>query len=106
MVRSCPSILAWYVGPAFGFHQLSPAPVELAMVALAHAEIAGPGVETLIEPLVSEPHLRIQEGPPGYHAAAGAGAFLPIVHVVLLEGPGRAEATHSGHPDRFLDVRR
>src|ERR1700736_5491201 len=105
MVRSCPSILARYVGPAFGLHQLRPAPVELAVVALAHAEITGPGVETLVEPLVSQPHLRIQESPPGYDAAASARALLPIVHVILLEGAGRAEAAHAGQPDGFLDVR-
>src|SRR5262249_45050192 len=47
-----------------------------------------------------------QEGSPGYDAAASAGAFLPIVHVVLLEGTGRAKPTDASEPDRFLDMRR
>src|SRR5260370_38330236 len=106
MACSCPLIPTRHFGPACGLHQLSPAPVELAMVALADAEIAGPGVETLIEPLVSQPHLRIQESPSGYDAAASAGALLPIVHVVLLEGPRRAEAAHPGQPNCFLHMRR
>src|SRR6516164_11759879 len=61
------------------------------MVALAHAEIAGPGIEVRIEALMSEPHLRVQESSPRHRSATGAGAFLPVVHVVLLQAAGRAD---------------
>ena len=76
------------------------------MVALADAQIAGRGVEVLVVALVTQPHLVVQRHAPRDDAAAGARAFLPIVHVVLLEGSRRAEAAHAGHPDRLLDVRR
>src|SRR5712692_11542756 len=80
--------------PALGRHELSPAPVELPMVALAHAEVAGPGLEILVEPLVPEPHLGVQGHSPRHHSTTGAGALLPVVHVVLLEGARGAEASH------------
>src|SRR2546429_1363103 len=51
-------------------------------------------------------HLRIHRHATRDHAAAGAGAFLPIVHVILLEGAGRAETANTGQADRFLDMRR
>jgi hypothetical protein len=76
------------------------------MVALADAQIAGRGLEVLVEALVTQPHLVVQHHAPRHDAAAGTGAFLPIVHVVLFEGARRAEAAHAGQPDRFLDVRR
>ena len=44
---------ARHLRPAPGRHELRPAPVELSMVALAHAEIAGPGVKVLVEALMS-----------------------------------------------------
>src|SRR5437667_1660367 len=106
MSGSCPSVAVRHLGPAVCFHQLGPAAIELAVIALAHAEIAGPGFEVLIEALMPQAHLRIHRHAPRDHAATGAGAFLPIVHIVLLEGAGRAEAAHSGQPDRLLDVRR
>src|SRR6516162_6135242 len=106
MPGSRPSIAARHFGPALGCHQLRPAPVELTVVALAHAEVAGPGVETLVKALVSQTHLRVNRHAPRDDAATSAGAFLPIVHVVLLESAGRAEAAHAGQPHRFLDVRR
>src|ERR1700751_695136 len=95
MAGSRPSIAARHRGPAVGLHQLRPAAVELAMVALAHAEIAGPGFEVLVEALGTQAHLRVHGQAPRDDAAAGAGAFLPVVHVVLLEGAGRAEAPHA-----------
>src|ERR1700730_13995037 len=83
-------------GPVVGGHHLGPAPVELAMVALAHAPFAGPAAEAVIEALVPDPHLGIERHAPRHDALAGAGAFLPIIHVVLLEGAGRAEAPDPG----------
>src|SRR6516164_2144014 len=56
MLGSYPWIAARHLGPALGRHQLHPALIELPMIALAHAEIAGPGIEVLIEALMSEPH--------------------------------------------------
>src|SRR5579864_8035288 len=94
------------VGPALCRDQIGPAAIELAMVRFAHAIFTGPAAERRIEALVPEPHLGVERHLPRHHAAAGAGAFLPIVHVVLLEGAGRAEAAHSGEADRFLDMRR
>src|SRR6516162_11696810 len=96
MPGSRPSVAARHFGPALGLHQLRPAAIELAMIALAHAEIAGPGVETLVKALVPQTHLRVNRHAPRHHPATSAGAFLPIVHVVLLEGAGRAEAAHPG----------
>src|SRR5713101_2085452 len=93
-------------GPALGRDQLCPAPVELTMVALAHAILAGPAAELRVEALVAEAHLRVERHLPRHHAATGAGAFLPIVHVVLLEGARGAEAPHPGQPDRVLDMGR
>src|SRR6516225_6376723 len=89
MPLSRPLVAARHRSPAVGCHQLRPAPVELTVVALAHAEIARPGVETLVKALVPKPHLRVYRHAPRDDAAASAGAFLPIVHVVLLEGAGR-----------------
>src|SRR5438046_713047 len=106
MPGSRPSVAARHLGPALGLHQLRPAPVELAMIALAHAEIAGPAFETFVEALMPQAHLRIHHHAPRNHAAAGAGAFLPIVHIVLLEGAGRAETAHPGQADRLLDMGR
>src|SRR5439155_26210283 len=105
MPGSGPSVAARHLGPALGFHQLRPAPVELAMIALAHAEIAGPGFEAFVEPLMPQTHLRVHGHATRDHAAAGAGALLPIVHVVLLECAGRAETANTGKADRFLDMR-
>src|SRR5438093_6054182 len=85
-------------------HELRPAAIELAVIALAHAVVAGPGVEALIEPLVAEPHLGVQVGSPRHDAATAARAFLPVVHVVLLERARGAEASHAGQSVRFLDV--
>src|ERR1700752_3085473 len=105
MPGSRPSISARHFRPALGFHQLGPESVELAMVALAHAKITGPGPQLLVEPLVPQPHLRIQESAPRHDAPAGSGALLPIVHVVLLERARRAETAAPREPDRFPDMR-
>src|SRR5580700_3465388 len=93
-------------GPVVGGHHLRPTAVELAMVALAHAPLAGPAVEAVVEPLVPDPHLGVERHATRHDALAGAGAFLPIVHVVLLEGAGRAEAPDPGQADGLLDMRR
>src|SRR5437879_4556743 len=90
------------VAPARGVHQLRPAAVKLPVVALAEAGIAGTGAEGGIEVLVPEPHLIVDRQAPRHDAAAGLRAFLPIVHVVLLESSGRAEAAHSGQPECVL----
>src|SRR5271168_1380280 len=94
MPGSRPSIAARHLGPAVGLHQLRPAAIELAVVALAHAEIAGPAFEIFVEALMPQTHLRVHGHAPRDDATAGAGALLPIVHVILLEGAGRAEAAH------------
>src|SRR4029077_4458433 len=85
-------------------HELRPAPVKLAMVALAHLEVTGPSLEPVVEPPVPQSYLRVQDGPSRNHAATSARALLPIVHVVLLECAGRAEAPDAGQSDRFLDI--
>src|SRR5438046_907227 len=77
--------------PALGFHQLGPAAIEPAVVALAVAIVAGPGVQRLVEAFAAEAHLVIQILAPGDRTARCLGAALPIVHVVLLEGARRAE---------------
>src|SRR5262249_9619173 len=100
MAGSHPGVAARYLGPVRARHHLRPAAIKLAMVALAHAEIAGPGVEALVKPLVAKPHLRVQRGAARHDTAASARAFLPIVHVVLLKGAGGAEAPHPSEPDR------
>ena len=76
------------------------------MVALAHAEVAGPGIEVRVEALMPEPHLHVQEHTPRHRAAAAARAFLPVVRIVLLEGAGRAEPSHARKSDRLFDMRR
>src|SRR5271166_682478 len=92
--------------PAFGRHQLRPAAVEPTMVAFAVAVVAGQGSEFVVEALVPEPHFVTEGIAPGDHASSGLGAALPVVHVVLLESAGRAEAPHSGQSNGFLDLRR
>src|SRR5712671_2013112 len=91
-------------GPAVGGEQLRPAAIELAMVALADAMVAGPGVEARVEVFVTHAHLRVDRHVTCHDPAAGLGAFLPIVHIVLLEGAGRAEAAYPGEADRLLDL--
>src|SRR5712691_3980126 len=92
------------VGPPRRCYQLTPSPIELPVVAFAVTILAGPTAERGIEAVVPQPHLRVERHAPRHHATARAGAFLPIVHVVLLEGARRAEAAHSGQADRLLDV--
>src|ERR1700730_12825857 len=92
--------------PAVGGHQLCPAPVEPAVVAFAVAVVAGHGAERRVIVLVAEPHLVGDRIAPGDDAAAGQGAALPVVHVVLLEGAGRAEHPDAGQPDGLLDLGR
>src|SRR5215510_730354 len=85
--------------PVRGRHELRPASVELPMVALAEAVVAGPGLEVLVVTLMAQPHLHIQRIAPGDDPAAGAGTLLPVVHVVLLEGARRAKASHPSQPN-------
>src|SRR6516225_8866630 len=101
MPGSGPSIAARHVGPALSLHQLGPAPVKLPMIALTHTKIACPSFEALIETLVAQSHLGVHCQTACDGTAAGLGAFLPIVHVVLLERAGRAEAAYSRQPGRL-----
>src|SRR6267142_1203705 len=78
---------ALHLRPALGRHELIPATVELPMIALAHAKIAGPGFKVIVESLMSQPHLCVQGMAPGHRPAACPRALLPVVHVVLFEGP-------------------
>src|SRR5215510_12934684 len=92
--------------PAVSRHELCPAPVELAMVALAEPVVAGPGSQVFVEALMPEPHLHVQRQAPGHRPPTGAGALLPVVHVVLLEGPRGAEAAHTRQTKSLLHLRR
>src|SRR5215510_9327793 len=92
--------------PGLGCHQLRPAPIELPMVALTEAGVAGPGLEVLAVTLMAQPHLQIQRIAPGDDPAAGAGTLLPVVHVVLLEGARRAKGPYPRQPHGLLDLRR
>src|SRR5580704_7008507 len=92
--------------PAVGGHQLGPAPVEPAVVAFTVAVVAGQGAKTFVIVLVAEPHLVGDRIAPRDDAAAGQSAALPIVHIVLLEGPGWTEHPDASQPDRLLDLRR
>src|SRR5438105_1164914 len=90
------------IAPVRGVDQLRPAAVELPMVALAEAGIAGPGAEGGVEAFMTEPHLVVDRHAPRHDAPAGLRAFLPIVHVVLFEGSGWAEAAYPGQPKCLL----
>src|SRR6202040_3209841 len=92
--------------PAFAGHQSLPVPVKAPVVDFAVAVVAGPGTKIRVEALVPEAHLVAQLEAPGDRAACGLRAALPIVHVVLLEGPGWAEDAHTCQPDRLLDLGR
>src|SRR5215510_6076177 len=56
----CPAAEALDRRPALRRHELRPAPIELPMVALAHAEVARPGLQLRVEALVPQAHLRVQ----------------------------------------------
>src|SRR6266851_4811482 len=104
--RPTPCVSALEICPALGRHELRPALVELPMVALAKAVVAGPGLEVLVVALMAQPHLHIQRIAPGDDPAAGAGTLLPVVHVILLKGARRAEAPHPSQPHGLLDLGR
>src|SRR5262245_50228971 len=91
-------------GPPVGGHQLRPAVIKPAMVALAVAVVAGQRAEIRVEAFVPEAHLVTERVAPGHHASPGLGAALPVVHVVLLEGPRRTEHPHPGQANGFLDL--
>src|SRR5258708_666515 len=86
-------------------HQLSPAAVEAAVGPLAVAVVAGDRAEIRVEAFAPGAHLVVERLPARHDAAAGLGAALPIVHVVLLEGAARAENAGAGQTDRLLDLR-
>src|SRR4051812_19377974 len=92
--------------PVGRLHQVGPSLVELAMIAFAEAIVADPGAECRIEPFVTKPHPVVERHAPRHHAATRLGAFLPVVHVILLERAGWTEATDSRLADRSLDLRR
>src|SRR5581483_4229984 len=87
-------------------HQFGPAAVKLAVVALAERGVAGPAAEGRVECLAPQAHLVVDRHLAGHDAAAGLGAFLPVVHVVLLERAGRAETAHPRQAERLLDLAR
>src|SRR6266404_3877584 len=101
-----PSRAVRQLAPVFRRHDFSPAPIELPVIALAETGIARPGAERRIEALATEPHLVVDRHAARRNTTAGLGAFLPVVHVVLLEGAGRAEAAHAGEAERLFDVAR
>src|SRR5262245_36011290 len=74
------------------------------MIALAEAVLAGPRPESIVVPLVPQPHRIVQRVAPGHRALACLGARLPVVHVVLLEDPRGAEDPHAGQANRLLDL--
>src|SRR4051812_33113640 len=94
------------LAPVFGRHHLGPGPIKLAVVALAETGIARPGAERRIEALAAEPHLVVDRHAARRDPTAGLGAFLPIIHVVLLEGAGRAETAYAGEAERLFDLAR
>src|SRR5262245_28256953 len=89
-------VAARHCVPALGLHQLRPTAIELPVVALAKAAITGPGAKRGIKAFTPEPHLIVDWQTPRDNATAGLGAFLPIIHVVLLKGAGRAKAANPG----------
>src|ERR1700752_4025978 len=91
--------------PAVDRHESRPAPIELPMIALAHAEIAGPGLQVLVESLMPQPHLCVQGITPRNRPAAGARALLPVIHVVLLKGPRGTEASDARQSHGVLHLR-
>src|SRR5262245_59705742 len=75
------------------------------MVALAHAEIADPGLKALVESLMAQPHLRIQGIASGNRAAACARALLPVVHIVLLKSARGTEASDASQTHGCFHLR-
>src|SRR6516164_9487241 len=92
------------VCPAFGGHQLRPAAVKAAMIAFTVTVVAGHCSKVLLETLATEAHLVIQRITASDHAASGLGAALPVVHVVLLKGPRRAENARASQAERLFDL--
>jgi hypothetical protein len=71
------------------------------MIAFAKAGIAGPGAKRRVEALVAQPHLIVHRHTSRDGAAAGLGAFLPVVHIVLLERVGRLKARTPANRSRL-----
>src|SRR6516162_6472678 len=76
------------------------------MVALAHAEIAGPGIEVWIEALISEPHLRVQKSSPRHRSATGRGCIPASCPCRPARSCRKGQPPHTSQPDRLLDMRR
>ena len=53
-----------------------------------------------------QPHLVVQHLAAGNGAAAGLGAFLPVVHIILLKSSRRTEPANGGEPDLLFHLRR
>ena len=85
-------------------HEFGPATVEVALAYFAYGKITGPSSQVFVEPLPAHAHLIVQVQPAGNYSAAGLGAGLPVVHVVLLKVARRAEAAHRGQAQRVLDL--
>src|SRR5688572_7532540 len=88
-----------------GAHQLRPVAIEMALVALAGAEVTRPRAQLRIEALLPQTHLNVHYLTSRDHAPGRLRAFLPVVDVVLLERPRRSETAQARQANRFLDGR-
>ena len=75
----------------------------MTLIALTDAEVGGPCTQFVIEPLLTQPHLNIQYLTSRDHTSGCLRALLPVVDVVLLERPRRAETAQARQANRFLD---
>src|SRR6516165_2946398 len=91
------------VCPAFGRHQLRPTAVEAAMIAFAVTVVACQCPEIRVELLAPQTHFVAQGIAASDHASSGLRAALPVVHIILLKSPRRAERPHAGQANRFFD---
>ena len=64
------SLILW-VRPAVGGHELTPTPVELAMVAVAVTEVAGPGLKLFVKAFVAQSLHVVQLAAAGDHSSGG-----------------------------------
>src|SRR6516164_10756836 len=76
------------------------------MVAFAVAILARQCAQILVEMLVAQSHFIAQGIAARDHAAPSLRAALPVIHIVLLEGPRRTEHPRARQPNGFLDFRR
>ena len=54
---------------------------------------------------MAQPHLVVEHLAAGHHTSAGAGAFLPVVHVVPLEGARGSEPVGGDRGDGLIHLR-